>query len=158
MCLFADTMYVCTFLVPCTSYDTWYMCICVLRVKTTFFAHRHFFSFRSGVCSSYLGRIASRGSSCSPRRKCGSRPGCVARALGIQRREIWQEIAGIAGRRSAEPEPSRTTGAHTNKLNSNRFSRVLCCVLCCVRATAGTSPGRLATSYRQALRQPSPIQ
>ena len=31
---------------------------------------------------------------CTPRRRCGSRPGSVARALGVQRREIWQAITG----------------------------------------------------------------
>ena len=44
------------------------------------------------------------GPACTPRRKCGSRPGSVMRALGVQSRAIWQVIAGSL---SAELEPIR---------------------------------------------------
>ena len=38
--------------------------------------------------------MACRGPARTPRCKCGSRPGSVARALGVQSREIWQVTTG----------------------------------------------------------------
>ena len=56
--------------------------------------------FRTFACPGRLARVVSRalgcgarrGGACTPRRKCGSWPGSVARALGIQIRAIWQGI------------------------------------------------------------------
>ena len=48
----------------------------------------------------------TQGPACTPRRKFGSRAGSVARALGVQSREIWQVITGSL---SAELEPSKAT-------------------------------------------------
>ena len=45
-------------------------------------------------CSRALGCGAHRRAACTPRRKYGSRPGSVARALGVQSRAIRQEITG----------------------------------------------------------------
>ena len=41
-----------------------------------------------------LGCEARKGAACTPRHKCGSRPGSVARALGVQSRAIWQVTTG----------------------------------------------------------------
>ena len=59
---------------------------------------------RPWVASHALGCGARRGPACTPRRKFGSRAGSVARALGVQRREIWQVITGLL---SAELEPGK---------------------------------------------------
>ena len=55
-------------------------------------------------CSRLRGTQGGRAG--TPRRKFGSRAGSVARALGVQIREIWQVITGLL---SAELEPSKTT-------------------------------------------------
>ena len=57
------------------------------------------------ISRSRLGCGARRGPACTPRCKCGSRPGSVARALGVHSREIWQVTTGSL---SAEVEPSKT--------------------------------------------------
>ena len=62
----------------------------------------------SGARGSFLALSAARhagGPVCTPRRKFGSRAGSVARALGVQSREIWQVITGLL---SAELKPSKT--------------------------------------------------
>ena len=55
-----------------------------------------------------LGCGARRGPACTPRRKLGSRPGCVAGDLGVQSREIWQINTAVVSL-YAELEPSKTT-------------------------------------------------
>ena len=77
--------------------------VCV-RTKCTFFAEYKSFLFRPWVFSRDLGCGARRGAACTPQRKFGSRPGFVARALGVQSREIWQVIAGSL---SDQLEPTR---------------------------------------------------
>ena len=65
----------------------------------------HFFSLSVAfLFSRALGCGARRGVACTPRCKCGSRRGSVARALSLQRREIWQETTGSL---SDEPSPIR---------------------------------------------------
>ena len=63
------------------------MCVC-------FFLHLRAFLWRPWVVCRALGCGARRGPTCTPRRKFGSRAGSVARALGVQRREIWQVSRG----------------------------------------------------------------
>ena len=63
------------------------------------------FLFRPRVFSRALGCGARRGPACVQWCKCGFRPGSVARALGVQSREIWQVIAGL---RSDQLEPTRS--------------------------------------------------
>ena len=58
---------------------------------------------RPRVVSRALRCGASRGPACTPRRKRGSRPGSVARALGVQSRTIWQVVMGSC---SATPDRS----------------------------------------------------
>ena len=62
---------------------------------------------RPWIFSRALGYRARLGPACTARRKFGSRTGFVARALGVQSREIWQVITGSL---SAEIEPSTTIG------------------------------------------------
>ena len=93
------------------------------------------FFFRTSATTSlaagFFSRSRPRGRtrpSCRPRRKCGSRAGSVARALGARSRQIWQVIAG---KQSAEPELSRSM--ETPKY---LFSMLhLCC--CFLTTTAG---------------------
>ena len=59
-------------------------------VKLTFFPEYKTFLFRPRVFCRALGCGERRGPDCTPRCKCGSRPGSVARVLGVQSREIWQ--------------------------------------------------------------------
>ena len=63
--------------------------------------------FRPRVFSRALGCGARRRPACTPRCKCGSRSGSVARALGVRSREIWRVPRGSL---SAQPEPHKTTG------------------------------------------------
>ena len=64
------------------------------RTKCTFF-FLHIFACPARpsagrfACSRLWG---TQGAVCTPKRKCGSRPGSVARALGIQIRAIWPVI------------------------------------------------------------------
>ena len=73
---------------------------------THFFSGIQNFLFRSRVFSRALGCGARRGPACTPRCKCGSRPGSVARSLGVQSYEIWQENTGSL---SDQLEPTRPT-------------------------------------------------
>ena len=75
-------------------------------VPSDFSLHLHAFPRRPWVTSRALGCGVRRGPACTPRRKFGSRAGSVARALGVQSREIWQVITGSL---SAELEPSKAT-------------------------------------------------
>ena len=113
-------------------------------VWIAFFAHCPAFHFWPRVFSRALGCGERRGAACTQRHKCGSRPGSVARAPGVQSRASWQVIMGSL---SAEPEPSMTMEPHTTKMK-NRFSRVLCCVyqLVCTYHSShlAWSPGYLA--------------
>ena len=70
-----------------------------------YFLHFHAFLRRPWVFSRALGCGARRGPACTPRRTSGRRAGCVARALGVQSCEIWQEITGLL---SAKLDPSKT--------------------------------------------------
>ena len=65
--------------------------------------HRTFF-FRPQPFPRALDWGTRRGPACAPQRKCGSRPGSVARAVGVHSREIWQVIAGLL---SDQLEPTR---------------------------------------------------
>ena len=102
-------------------------------MKYTFFAEHATFLLGAPVFSRALGCAARMGLACTPRRKCGSRPGSVARALGLQGREFWQVTTG---RHSDLLEPSRTIENRMNTMSRSRFSHFLCCV----RVTAGASP------------------
>ena len=64
-------------------------CACITSnmysIKLTFFFPEYAsFLFRPLVFSRALGGGACRGPACTPRCKFGSRPGSVARALGVQ--------------------------------------------------------------------------
>ena len=76
----------------------------VVCLKCTSLHMFHALLGRPRVVSHALGCGVRRGPARTPRRKCGSRPGSVARALGVQSRAIWKVIAGSL---SAEPEPTR---------------------------------------------------
>ena len=65
----------------------------------------HAFLRRPWVLSRALGCGARKWPACTPRCKFGSRAGSVARALGVQSREIWQEITGLL---CVELDPSKT--------------------------------------------------
>ena len=67
----------------------------------------HVFLRRPWVFSRANGCGARKGPTCTPRRKFGSREGSVARALGVQSREIWQ-VEAITGLLSAELELRKT--------------------------------------------------
>ena len=63
-----------------------------------FLEHLHSFLRRPWVFSCALGCGARRGPACTPRRKFWSRPGSVARAVGVQSREILASNHGVAFR------------------------------------------------------------
>ena len=71
--------------------------------KIYFFPEYKTFLLRPRVFSRALDCGARRGPACT-RRKFMSRPGSVARALGVQSRETWQVIAGLV---SDQLEPTR---------------------------------------------------
>ena len=97
---------------PCTMYQ---FCGCL---------HLHAFFRLSLVFSRALARAARRGAACTPRGKFGSRVGSVARAPGVQSREIWQLITGLL---SAELEPSKTMeNPHVSCLLHSCTSSLLC--------------------------------
>ena len=75
-------------------------CISITMCKISFFSRiQKFLLFTGrGSFSRALGCGARRAPACTPRCKCGSRPGSMARALGVQSREIWQVTTGIAFR------------------------------------------------------------
>ena len=62
--------------------------------------HLHALLRRPWVFSRTLGCGARTGPACTPRRKFGSRESSVARALGVQSREIWQVIEAFRGARA----------------------------------------------------------
>ena len=61
---------------------------CRMCMNLTFYAEYKSYLFGQRVFSRAFGRGSRRGAACTPRRKCGSRPSCVARALGVQTRKI----------------------------------------------------------------------
>lgn len=73
-------------------------------IKIDFLCHRRPFLVRACEFSRTLGCGAYKGPTSTPRRKCGSRPAFVARALRSKSRENWQIITGLL---STEPGPSR---------------------------------------------------
>ena len=77
-----------------------------LRKDRSYFTLRQTFLFRPPVSSRALGRGARRGAACARRCKCGCRPRSMARAPGVQSREIWQVTTGSL---FAELEPSKKT-------------------------------------------------
>ena len=81
--------------------------IILLCTKVILFQRVHVFLRRPRFFSRALGCGARTGPACTPRCQCGSPSGSVARALGVQSREIWQVITGSL---SAEIEPSTTIG------------------------------------------------
>ena len=85
------------------------------------FAHCHAVLFRRRVFSRALGCGARRAREYT-RRKCGPRPGFVARALGVQSRG---ELALSVGSISAEPEPTKPP--ETFRRLRKRFA-LCCCV------------------------------
>ena len=52
-----------------------------------------------------LGCVARRGAACTPWFKCGSRPGSMTGALGVQSRKFWQVTTGAF---SDESQPTRS--------------------------------------------------
>ena len=121
-------------------------------MKCAFFCHRPAFLFRPRVFSHALGCGARRGAACTPRRECGSRPGSVTRALGVQSRAIWQAITGSL---SAELEPRRTMEPPYNLV----FLLGCCCItsvshrlssaqpLCFVAATVTSAVAQQALPF-----------
>ena len=73
-------------------------------MKCTSFAHLQALFGRPRIVSYALGSGPRRGPACTPWRKRGSRPGSVARALGVQSCAICQVITWSF---SAELEPAR---------------------------------------------------
>ena len=59
-----------------------------------FFGIRKLFSSGRGSILALSAAGHATEPACTPRCKCGSRPGSVARALGVQSREIWQATTG----------------------------------------------------------------
>ena len=91
------------------AYRVFYIIYIFTRYRVSndlFFAEYKTFIFRSRVFSRTLGPGERRGSTCTPRHKRESPPGSVARALGVQSREIWQKA--ITESTSAELEPTKT--------------------------------------------------
>ena len=69
---------------------------------------------RSGGINTFCGVLSAAAVYRTPWRKFGSRPGCVARALGVQSRKIWKVITWLL---SAELEPSKAMeNLHTCQL------------------------------------------
>ena len=77
------------------------LCVCM---KCAFLHIGQLFLLRPWAVSRSLGCGSRRGPACTPRRKCVSRLGYVARALGAQSRTIWQVVAGSL---PADLEPTR---------------------------------------------------
>ena len=72
-----------------------------------------FLIFRPRVFSRALGRGAHRTPACTPRCKCGTRPGSVARALGLQMSRNLASNHGIAFRQArAPPGPCQPQKCH----------------------------------------------
>ena len=109
----------------------WYISIyTVFHVENgLFFAEYKTFLFRLRVFSHALGCEARRGGACTPRCKRVSRPGSVARAMGVQSREIWQV----------------TTGSHSAKWKTQFLFCFVCVLLLCssTRYMYHTSPPTL---------------
>ena len=94
------------------------MCVCFLS------RHLHAFLRRPCGFSRALGCGARGGPACTPRRKFGSRVDSVARALGVQSREIRQVITGSL---SAKLGPSKTTeNPHVRCFAPLLLSSLLC--------------------------------
>ena len=66
-----------------------------ITIVNTFWGHVHAFLRRPWVLSRAFRCGAHRGPACTPRCRFGSRPGSVARALGVQCHEIWHVVAGL---------------------------------------------------------------
>ena len=98
-----------------------------------FFPEYETFLFRSTVFSRALGCGARIGPVCTRRCKCGSRPGSVTRALGVQSSEIWQVSTGSL---SAELEPSKTMENPHFKMIFWFCAPLLCCCICCMYHTS----------------------
>ena len=86
-----------------------YAYVCVLKI--VFFQEYRTFLFRPRVFPSVLGCGARREPASTPRCKCGSRPGSVSRALGVQRSRNLARNHGIAFR------PARANQACANPLH-----------------------------------------
>ena len=84
------------------------------------------FSLPATRVFSRVGCGARKGLACTPRCKCGSRPGSVARTLGVQGREIWQVTTGSL---SDQLEPTRLV--QTPKTLFCHFSPLCCCFFRC---------------------------
>ena len=69
-----------------------------------FLRHTKLFSCGHGSFLAPSGAGRAGGAACTPRRKCEFRPGSVPRALGVQRRKIWQVFAALL---SYQLEPTR---------------------------------------------------
>ena len=81
--------------------------LCTRYLKMSFSGIK-IFSLPAAGFSRDLGCGACRRIACTPRCKCGSRPGSVARALGVQSREIWQVIAGLLCNQLEPTRPTQT--------------------------------------------------
>ena len=95
--------------------------------------------FRPRVVARSLGCGARREPACTSRYKCRSRPGSVARALGVQRREKMASNHGIAYRRATSIYLvlSRADQAHGKPPKLSFFFCFALC--CCVPANAISS-------------------
>ena len=69
----------------------------LLCIKLTFFQGYNSFIILPRVFSRALGCGARRGPACTPWCKCGSRPGSVARALGVQSRDRFPTSSSQPG-------------------------------------------------------------
>ena len=75
--------------------------------KIAFILEYKTFIFWSLVFSRGLGCGARRGAACTRRCKCGSRPGSMARALGVRSRGILASNHGVAFRRARAEQDNR---------------------------------------------------
>ena len=103
------------------------------------------FLFRPRIFSRALGRGSRGGGACTPRCKCGSRPDSVARALGVQSREIWQVTTESL---SDQPEPSRS-------IETPRFSYFSLSALCQVLVSHRPSSSQAFYSVAATIQQQS---
>ena len=71
--------------------------------------------------------MTRKGPACTPRRKCRSRPGSMARALDLRSRKFWLLIVARHSNLLLL-EPSKTMETHTNRMDRAGLSHFLCCV------------------------------
>ena len=82
------------------------VCVCAKRVF--FCGIQNFYLPAAGLFSRSRLRGTQGAPACTPRCKCGSWPGSVARARGVKSREIWQVVAGLLSDELKQTRPMQT--------------------------------------------------